>query len=58
MAGNVVLHLRLQVHHPDLLKADVLDEIRHTVPFLKRTETGERPLVSLEGDIDLRFDDG
>lgn len=57
MAGNVVLHFRLQVHHPDLLEADVLDEIWHTVAFLEWPKTGQRPLISLEGYIDFGFDD-
>lgn len=57
MAGNVVLHLRLQVHHPDLLEADIVDEVGHTIALLEWPETGQRPLVSLQGYIDFGFDD-
>lgn len=57
MSGNVILHLCLQVHHPDFLETDILDEVRHAVPFLEGTEAGQRPLVAFEGDIDLGFDD-
>lgn len=57
MAGNVVLHFRLQVHHPDLLEADVLDEIRNTIALLEWSKTGQRPLIPLEGYINFGFDD-
>lgn len=57
MAGNVILHFCLQVHHPNFLKTDILDEIRYAVTFLEGAKAGQRPLVAFEGNLDLGFDD-
>lgn len=58
MAGNIVLHLRLQIHNPNLLEAEVLDKVGHAVTLLERPEARQWPLVPLERDVDFGFYNG
>lgn len=56
MAGNVILHLRLQIHNANLLEAEILDKVRHADALLERAKAGQWPLVPLECDVDFGFD--